>query len=130
MECKAKYYKGTESGQEKLKAYGYHFNDKGEFTSLDNNSKYLFSTQKVYDETGKQILLFVQKEILEKQLHMVLQKGVGENDYVYVSSDFYTNKGGCLIMVQGSGAARPGYLTHPGFGRGNAASTKDWRSAP
>ena len=130
MECITKYYKGTEPGQDKLKAYGYHFNDKGEFRSLENNSKYLFSTQKVYDETGKQILLFIQKEILEKQLHMALQKGVGETDYVYVSSDFYTNNGGCLIMVQGSGAARPGYLAYIGFGQENAASMKDWRWVP
>ena len=130
METKISYYKETEQGQDKLKAYGYYYNLKGEFRSLENNAKYLFTTQKTYDETGKQILLFIQKEILEKQLHMVQLKGVAENDYVYTSNDFYTNKGGCLIMVQGSGAVRPGYTADLAFGHENAASMKAWKLDP
>ena len=95
--------------QEPIKNYGYYFDEQGMLKSTTDPTKsYTFTNQKDYDNLGKEILLYIQKEVMEKQFKMIRLKGINDSDYVYASNDLFMNKGACLVMIQGSGAIKPG----------------------
>jgi hypothetical protein len=104
----ANLYRGL-SKQEGINSFKYFYNEAGELKNVDKPTEgFKFTNQKEYEALGDAITEFIQKQALETHLKMTRKNGISEKDYFYISNDFFTNDKGCLLMIQGSGAVRPG----------------------
>ena len=97
-----------------LKVAGYHFETGVERKLLRNDGKAIgMMSKEEFEKLGDLVAGYIQQEMKEKYGMKEVWIGGGESGKgpkcnIFISNDFYTNKGRCLILIQGMGAVRAG----------------------
>ncbi|GAB5585664.1 hypothetical protein Unana1_00564 [Umbelopsis nana] len=107
-----------------MEEFGYHFNDNGQLRQVENGEPFKFEVkpgdksynQAHYEALGTCIGNYIEDLLVSKYglKGITLPIGSDEHDintpksHIYVSENALTSEGTLLILLQGSGAVRPG----------------------
>lgn len=100
--------------------FKYQYNQAGHLEHCESKEPYCYISERHYSALGDTIILELQQILIQqykfneiwlpfRNTTMTVNEIDSHLDQVniFVSSDFYTNTNGCLILIQGSGAVRP-----------------------
>ena len=100
-----------------IEDFNYSYDDHGVLRHRETSEKFIFLTQHHYNLLGNCIDRYIQSKIKADpwnytELWLPIKDNESDDHHdqvnIFHSSDFKTNQNGCLILIQGSGAVRPG----------------------
>eukprot|EP00761_Pharyngomonas_kirbyi_P013580 gb/GECH01013609.1/.p1 GENE.gb/GECH01013609.1/~~gb/GECH01013609.1/.p1 ORF type:complete len:476 (+),score=138.88 gb/GECH01013609.1/:1-1428(+) len=97
-----------------LEDFGYKFNEEGKLVQIESGKGFEWQGQEHYDALGNQIICYIQKLMKEDynlEEHWVpvdrpTNSHIASN--IFLSKNALTTEGTLLVLIQGSGAVRPG----------------------
>lgn len=90
----------------------YHFNEAGELRQMASGERYHYISEIHYDIIGDYVVKHIQ-DVMKEKYHMKevllpVDDPNGPYNNIFVSEDLKTNTDKLMIIIQGSGAVRPG----------------------